>query len=67
MSESEAKTTQAAEVWRRLKRNKAAIAGGAIVAVFVLVALLAPLLAPYDPNEGELGQRLKPPSSSWPF
>jgi peptide/nickel transport system permease protein len=57
------KTGQAAEVWRRLKRNKAAIVGGVIVFIFVLVALLAPVIAPYPPNEGDLAQRLKPPSA----
>lgn len=64
MSDTLQKTSQAAEVWRRLKRNKAALAGGAIVAVFVLVALAAPLIAPYPPDEGDLGQRLKPPSAA---
>ena len=58
------KTTRAAEVWRRLKRNKAAIVGGVIVILFVLVALLAPILAPYPPNEGDLALRLKPPSAA---
>jgi peptide/nickel transport system permease protein len=57
------KTTRAAEVWRRLKRNRAAIVGGVIVCAFVLVALLAQVIAPYPPNEGDLAQRLKPPSA----
>jgi len=56
------KTSQFREVWRRLKRNRAAIVGGIIVLVFVAIALLAPLIAPYPPNEGELGKRLSPPS-----
>jgi peptide/nickel transport system permease protein len=55
------KTSQAAEVWRRLKRNRAAIVGGVVVTVFVLVAILAPLIAPFAPNEGDLGKRLQPP------
>jgi peptide/nickel transport system permease protein len=64
MSESAAqKTTQAAEVWRRLKRNKAALIGGAIVMIYVLVALFAPVISPYPPNEGELSKRLKGPSA----
>ena len=63
MSETLPKTTQAAEVWRRLKRNKAAIVGGVIVCAFVLVALLASVIAPYPPNEGDLSLRLKPPSA----
>jgi peptide/nickel transport system permease protein len=55
-------TSQVAEVWRRLKRNRAAIVGGVIVFLFVLVAILAPVIAPYPPNEGDLTKRLKPPS-----
>ncbi len=56
-------TGQIAEVWRRLKRNRAAIAGGVIVLLFVLISILAPLISPYPPNEGDLGKRLRPPSS----
>ncbi|RPF21215.1 peptide/nickel transport system permease protein [Myceligenerans xiligouense] len=37
--------------WRTLRRNPVAIAGFAIVAAFVLVAVLAPLIAPYGPHE----------------
>ena len=37
------------EAWRRLRRNPAAIAGFVLIALFVAVAALAPLLAPYDP------------------
>jgi len=62
MAEDVPKTTQAAEVWRRLKRNKAAIGGGVIVLLFAAVAILAPAIAPHPPNEGDLGERLKPPS-----
>jgi peptide/nickel transport system permease protein len=39
------------EAWRRLRRNPGAIIGFALVAMFILVALLAPLLAPYGPRE----------------
>ncbi len=60
--EKETKTGQFREVWRRLKRNRAAIVGGVVVLLFVAIALLAPLVAPFDPNEGDLSQRLKPPS-----
>lgn len=58
----EAKTGQFREVLRRLRRNRAAIAGGIIVLLFVAVALLAPLIVPYPPNEGDLAKRLSPPS-----
>ncbi len=63
MSEPLVRTSQAAEVWRRLKRNRAALAGGAIVAVFVFTALFAPGIAPYAPDAGDLGRRLEPPSA----
>ena len=36
----------------------------ALIAVFALCALLAPLLAPYDPLTQSLGQRLEPPSAA---
>jgi oligopeptide transport system permease protein len=39
------------DAWRRLKRNKAALVGAAYIALMFAVALLAPLLAPHDPNE----------------
>jgi peptide/nickel transport system permease protein len=54
--------SQTTEVWRRLKRNRAAIIGGMIVFLFVFVAALAPWISPYPPNEGDLTKRLKPPS-----
>ena len=55
------KTSQVREVWRRLKRNRAAIVGGIIVILFVATAILAPWLSPYHPNEGDLTKRLKAP------
>lgn len=39
------------DVFRRLRRNPSAWVGAAIVAVFLLVAILAPWLAPYGPTE----------------
>ncbi len=38
------------EAWRRLRRNPMAIAGALLVFGFVLVAVLAPWLAPYSPT-----------------
>src|SRR5262249_18731199 len=45
-------------------RNRAAVAGGLVVALFVVVALFAPVLAPYDPLKGRLGERLRAPSAA---
>ena len=38
-------------VWRRLRRDRAAMLGVALVLIIVLAAVLAPLLAPHDPAE----------------
>ena len=42
------------EAWRRLLRNPGAIVGFVLVALFVVTAVFAPLLAPYDPREQDL-------------
>ncbi|WP_028279474.1 ABC transporter permease [Arthrobacter sp. H5] len=39
------------DAFRRLRRNPQAIAGAVIVGLFLLVAILAPLLAPYGGND----------------
>jgi peptide/nickel transport system permease protein len=41
----------AALVWRRLRRDRAAMFGAALVLLITLAALLAPVLAPHDPTE----------------
>ena len=63
--EKDLKTGQLAEVWRRLKRNRAAIIGGVIVLLFVAIAILAPLIVPYNPDEGDLTKRLSPPGREY--
>ncbi len=40
-----------ASVWRRLRKDRVALAGGALVLAFIAMALAAPHLAPYDPNQ----------------
>jgi peptide/nickel transport system permease protein len=42
------------EAWHRLVRNPGAIVGFALVAIFVLTAIFAPLIAPYDPRDQDL-------------
>jgi peptide/nickel transport system permease protein len=49
---------------RRLVRRKGALVGLAVIALFVAVALLAPLIAPYDPTAQGWTAVRKPPS--WP-
>ncbi|MDI6638850.1 MAG: ABC transporter permease [Bacillota bacterium] len=52
------------DAWRRLLRNRSAVAGGVLVLALAIVALAAPLLAPYDPLAPSLEDRLSPPSAA---
>jgi peptide/nickel transport system permease protein len=47
-----------------VKKSKLAIAGLAIVLGLVVVTVIAPLIAPYDPVEMNLGNRLQAPSGA---
>lgn len=47
-----------------LMRNPSAVVGGGIVFLMALMALLAPWLAPYDPNVISLAERLQAPSAA---
>jgi peptide/nickel transport system permease protein len=51
------------EVWQRLKKNKLAMVGMFIVIINLTLALLAPWIAPHDPNEMHLEQSLLSPGS----
>lgn len=50
--------------WIRFKQNRMAVVGLVILGILILSALLAPVIAPHDPAEQDLLQRLKPPSQS---
>lgn len=50
------------DAWQRLRRNKPAIVGMVIIAIFVFVAVAAPFIAPYDPLEGVVQRKPLPPS-----
>lgn len=39
------------DAWKRLRRNPAALTGFALVGLFVVLAVFAPLIAPYGPRE----------------
>jgi peptide/nickel transport system permease protein len=43
-----------AEAWRRLRHNPSAITGMVIVGSFVVLAVFAPLIAPFDPRAQDL-------------
>jgi peptide/nickel transport system permease protein len=48
--------------WKALARNRLALVGGVIVACLALLAILAPLIAPWDPNRPDVHKILDPPS-----
>src|SRR4030066_510364 len=43
------RTSLARDAWKRLVKNKLALLGLSIVILLILIAIFAPLLAPYDP------------------
>ena len=47
-------------VLRSLRRSRLALAGCIILALIVLVAVAAPLLAPYNPEQVDIRNRLLP-------
>lgn len=49
------------DAWRRLRRNKLAMLGLAIVTILILIAIFSPFISPYDPIE-----RIKEESSVSP-
>ncbi|MEH6748725.1 MAG: ABC transporter permease [Paracoccaceae bacterium] len=50
--------------WRKLRANKSALIGAAVVTVFVALALLAPVLPIADPNATDWGAIRKAPSAA---
>jgi len=51
------------DFWRRFRKNRLALAGSVLVLFLFFVSLLAPWLAPYDPNAIDLKNILAPPSA----
>lgn len=52
---------------RTFFRNRLAVGGGIVVGFLVALAVLAPLLAPWDPNKPDTRRILTPPSPSHPL
>jgi peptide/nickel transport system permease protein len=55
-----------ASAWKRLRRNPVFLLGAGITVLFVLLALLSPLLAPHDPSAGLLLEKVRPQSNPVP-
>lgn len=66
-SRGEARLARAYLGWLALRRSPATLVGLAIVLGLILVALLAPVIAPFDPYEQVLDRALRPPSAEHLF
>ncbi len=53
--------------WKRFRRNKLAMLGALIIFSLALVAIIAPLIAPFSPNHQDILHRLEPPSTKHPL
>ncbi len=52
------------DAWRRLRKNKLAVAGGVILILLMVLALLTPWLAPYNYETQNLDLGATPPSAA---
>jgi peptide/nickel transport system permease protein len=50
------------QIWRRVVRKPTAVLGGLVLVAWVLASALAPAVAPYDPVDQDLDNRLAAPS-----
>ena len=55
----------AVELWRDFRRNRGAILGLAVVVGLIVIALLADVIAPYDPAEQYRDATLHAPACCW--
>ncbi len=53
------------ETLRRLARNRAALVGGVVLLLMILIALASPYVAPYDPIEVAPEHALEPPGAAF--
>jgi peptide/nickel transport system permease protein len=61
---AESRRGELRQFWRTFARNQLAVAGGIVVAGLVVVAILAPAIAPWDPNRPDTKRVFAPPSAS---
>jgi peptide/nickel transport system permease protein len=60
-------TTSRTIFWKRFKRNKLAKSGGIVVMILFAIAILSPLISPYDPSEIDRKHILEPPGLEHPL
>jgi peptide/nickel transport system permease protein len=62
-SRRQARLGQGYLAWLRIRRNRLAVAGLVIVGILLVMAALAPWIAPHDPFLQDLSRRLLPPGT----
>ena len=62
-NEHKQKLSRAKVFYKKLAKNKSAMCGAAIVIIVTILAIIAPLIAPYEPNEMAFSKKLQAPSS----
>ncbi len=62
LAAAETLESPARRAWRRLIRRKGAVLGLAVIVLFIVLAVFAPLLVPYDPIATSWSLVRKPPS-----
>ncbi|KEQ06277.1 ABC transporter permease [Pseudorhizobium pelagicum] len=60
-------SSEGMKFFRRFLKRKTVAAGVIVLAIFVLLAVLAPWIAPYSPSKLSIVNRLKPPSEVYWF
>lgn len=58
-------TSASQKRWRQLRKHPEVIVGAIVVIAWLLVSLFAPLIAPFDPLEQNVKDRLQAPNSSY--
>lgn len=61
------KQSQWADVWKRLKKNKAGMLGLILLTIIILCAIFADYIAPYGIDDQLLSRRFQPPSKNFLF
>ena len=60
------KSTPSYEAWKRFKRNPTALIGLAVVIILILIAIFAPVIAPYDyQTQDYMAMMQKPSAAHW--
>lgn len=52
---------------RAFARNRTAVVGAVLIVLLIFIALAAPLIAPHDPLDQSVRDRLAPPSADYPL